>query len=124
VQEVISNLNPRKSSGYDLVTGKLGIAIKYLTHIVDALLFKGYFPAEWKVAQIVLLLKPGKPPKELTSYRPVSLLQIVSKVFVKLLLKRPLPLVGSNGFIPNHQFSFIQRQTTTEINISNFTKDQ
>jgi hypothetical protein len=42
---------------------------------------------QWKVAQIILLLKPGKPPNELTSYRSTSLLPIVSKVFENILLK-------------------------------------
>jgi hypothetical protein len=59
-------------------------------------------------------LQPGKPPKELTSYRPISLLQIVSKVFEKILLKRLLPMDENEGLIPNHQFGFRQRHSTTE----------
>jgi hypothetical protein len=50
-------------------------------------LLKGYFPAQWKVAEIILILKPGKPPNELISYRPINLLSIASNVFEKLLLK-------------------------------------
>jgi hypothetical protein len=46
-----------------------------------------------KVAQIILTLQPRKPPKELTSYRPINLLPTVSKVFEKFLLKRILPMV-------------------------------
>jgi hypothetical protein len=61
-------------------------------------LLKGYFPAQWKVAQIILILKPGKPPNELTSYRPISLLPIISKVFEKILLKRLLPMDENNRF--------------------------
>jgi hypothetical protein len=76
-------------------------------------LLKGYFPAQWKVAQIVLILKPGKPPNEL-SYRPINLLPTVSKVFEKLLLKRLLPVVEYNRTIPNHQFGFRQRHSTLE----------
>jgi hypothetical protein len=53
-------------------------------------LFKGYFPEKWKVAQTILILKSGKPPNELTSYQPISLLPIASEVFEKLLLKRLL----------------------------------
>jgi hypothetical protein len=67
--------------------------IKYPTQIFNAVLLKGYFLAQWKVAQIVLILRPGKSPNELTSYRPISLLPIVLKVFEKLLLKRLLPMV-------------------------------
>jgi hypothetical protein len=80
----------------------------------NAVLLKGYFPAQWKVAQIILILKPGKPPNELTSYRPISLLPIVSKVFEKILLKRLLPVVENNRLIPNHQFGFKQRHSTIE----------
>jgi hypothetical protein len=73
VQEVINSLNPKKSSGYDLITGKILkelpiIGIKYLTNLFSAVLLIVYFLAQWKVAQIVLILKPGKPPNELTSY--------------------------------------------------------
>jgi hypothetical protein len=50
-------------------------------------LFKGYFPAQWKVAKIIYILKPGKPPNELIFYWKISLLSTVSKVFEKLLLK-------------------------------------
>jgi hypothetical protein len=97
VQEVINSLNPKKSSGYDLITGRILkelpiIGIKYLTQLFNAVLLKGYFPAQWKVEQIILILKPGKP-NELTSYRPISLLPIVSKVFENILLKRLLQII-------------------------------
>jgi hypothetical protein len=83
VQEPIKSLNPKKSSGYDFITGKILkvlpiIGIKYLTQLFNAVLLKGNFPAQWKVAQIILILKPGKPPNELTSYWPIRLLPIVS----------------------------------------------
>jgi hypothetical protein len=77
-------------------------------------LLKGHFPAQWKVAQIILILKPGKPPNELTSCRPISLLPIVSKVFENILLKRLLPVVENNRLIPKHQFGFRQRHSTIE----------
>jgi hypothetical protein len=88
------------------------IGIKYLTQLFNAVLLKGYFPAQWKVAQIILILKPGKPPNELTFYWPIGLLPIVSTVFEKLLLQRLLPEVENNRLIPNHQFGFRQRHST------------
>jgi hypothetical protein len=92
VQEVINSLNLNKSSGYDPITAKIlklpTIGIKYLTQLFNVVFLKGYFPAKWKVAQIILILKPGKPPNELTSYQPISLLPTASKVFEKLLLKK------------------------------------
>jgi hypothetical protein len=119
VQKVINSLNHKKSSGYDLITGKilkeLPIAgIKYHTQLFNAVLLKGYCPAQWKSAQIILLLKPGKPPNELTSYRSISLLPIVSKVFEKVLLKRLGPMVENSRLILNHRFGFRQRHSTIE----------
>jgi hypothetical protein len=93
VQEVISSLDRKKSSGYNLVTGNILkewpiIRIKCLTELFNAVLPKGYFPAQWKVVQLILLLKPRKPPNELTSYLPTSLLPTVSKISERLLLQR------------------------------------
>jgi hypothetical protein len=75
-----------------------------------------YTSTQWKVAQIILILKPGKPPYELAYYRPISFLPIVSKIFEKLLLTRLLPIIGKkkNRLISNHQFSFRQMHSTTE----------
>jgi hypothetical protein len=78
-------------------------------------MLKGYFPAQWKVAQIILILKPDKSPNEVTSYWSVSLLPIISKVFVKLLLKLLLPMVENNRLISNHHFGFRQRHSTIEL---------
>jgi hypothetical protein len=55
-----------------------------------------------------------KHPNKLTSYPPIDLLPIVSKVFEKFLLKRLLPIVEINRLIPNHQFGFRQRRSTIE----------
>jgi len=50
--------------------------------------------------------KAGKPSHEVTSYRPVSLLPIPSKVFEKLLLKRLHTDVDLSNLIPGYQFGF------------------
>jgi hypothetical protein len=53
VHEVINSLIPEKSSGYDLITGKIlkqlpNIGIKYLTQLFNAVLLTGNFPAHGK----------------------------------------------------------------------------
>jgi hypothetical protein len=64
------------------------------------MLLHGYFPAQWKVAQMILIPKPGKPPHAPSSYRPISLLPIASKVFEKLVLNQLLPLVEHCKLLP------------------------
>jgi hypothetical protein len=90
------------------------IRTKYLTQLFKDVLLKGFLPAQWKAAYIILILKPGKPPNELTSYQPISLLLTEPKVFEKLLLKGLFPMVENCGLIPNHQFDFRQRHHTIE----------
>jgi hypothetical protein len=73
IQTAINHLNPKISPGYNVITGKilkelLITGTKYLTQLFNAILLLNYFPTQWKVAQIILILKPGKPPHALPSY--------------------------------------------------------
>lgn len=72
------------------------------------------FPTQWKVAQIILIPKPGKEPEEVKSYRLVSFLPILSKVFEKLILKRIKPVLESRSIISEHQFGFRKHHATIE----------
>ena len=58
--------------------------------------------------------KPGKPLENATSYRPISLLPVLSKVFEKLFLIRLKPILASKALIPNHQFGFREDHSTIE----------
>jgi hypothetical protein len=77
VQAIIKNLPLKKSPRYDLMTGKIlkelpTLCIQYLTQLFNAILLRSYFPSQWKVAQIILIPEPGKPPHQLSSYRPLA----------------------------------------------------
>jgi hypothetical protein len=87
------------------------IGIKYLTQLFKVILLNGFFPAQWKFAQIFLIPNPGKTPNVLTFYRTCS---SHSKVFETLLLKRIVPLVEDNCVISHHQFGFRQRLCAKE----------
>ncbi|EKF26291.1 hypothetical protein MOQ_010025, partial [Trypanosoma cruzi marinkellei] len=64
--------------------------LRFLLSCINHSWTTGTIPAEWKRATIVPLLKPGKSPELLESYRPISLTSIVSKVAEKMVLKRLL----------------------------------
>jgi hypothetical protein len=59
-----------------------------------------------------MIVKPGKNPDDITSYRPVSLLPILSTSLEKILLKRLTPIIGESKLIPSHQFGFIKKHRT------------
>jgi hypothetical protein len=51
VQAIIKNLPPKKSPGYELMTGKIlkelpTLCLQYLTQLFNAILLRGYFPAK------------------------------------------------------------------------------
>ena len=85
-----------------------------LTQIYNACLRLEYFPRYWKIGQIIMIAKPGKDPTEVTSYRPISLLPLLSKILEKLLLQRLKPLLTSQQLIPDHQFGFRPRHGNIE----------
>jgi hypothetical protein len=65
-----------------------------------------YTPKVWKIAEVIMISKPGKQLNEITSYRPLSLLPVVSELFQKLLLKRLKIIIERKDIIPMHQFGF------------------
>lgn len=113
------DISAKKSPGYDLITGRIlkelpDIVIQYITLIFNAVLRIEYFPAQWKVGQIIMIRKPGKKDNEVQSYRPISLLPILSKLFEKALLERLRLVLSSGQLIPAHQFGFRKQHATVE----------
>jgi len=53
-----------------------------------------------------MIPKPGKPVDNVTSYRPISLLPISSKVFETLLSKKLRSDVALSALLPDYQFGF------------------
>jgi hypothetical protein len=50
-----------------------------LLYIFNAILRLNYWPTSLRRAQIIMIRKPGKDPTDVSSYRPISLLPIISK---------------------------------------------
>ena len=45
----------------------------------------GFIPHVWKIAVLCMLIKPDKPPSQTTSYRPISLLGAIMKLFERVI---------------------------------------
>jgi hypothetical protein len=59
-----------------------------------------------------MIAKPGKNPSEPTSYRPTSLLPLLSKILGKIILKRLTPIIAANNVIPALQLGFRPKHGT------------
>ena len=57
-----------------------------LMYVFNAILRLEYWLKSLKLAQIIRMPRPGKNPMDVSSYLPISLLRIISKVLEKLML--------------------------------------
>jgi len=117
VKTALTRLNTRKAPGYDLISGQIlkrlpCKTVVLLTVVFNRMLTLSYFPILWKYAEIIMIPKPGKPPHEPTSYRPISLLPVTSKLFERLLLQRINEEHDPSTLLPSHQFGFRERHST------------
>lgn len=85
-----------------------------LTYLLSAAFHVKYVSDIWKVKEVVMIPKRKKPPNDLTSYRPVSLLSMIFKLFEKLLPKRLETLIEENQPIKNYNFRFSQQYSTID----------
>ncbi|CAB0044414.1 unnamed protein product, partial [Trichogramma brassicae] len=93
IMEIIRNIKPKKAPGHDSITGRMlkelpPIAYRAITIIINACLRLSHFPTQWKESQIILIQKPGKEADKVSSYRPISLLPVLSKICEKIILSR------------------------------------
>lgn len=82
----------------------------------------GAFPETWKVASVLPFAKPGKDSTLPVSYRPISLLSLLSKIAEKLIANRIKAELIHKQTIPPEQFGF-QSNCSTAHAIMHIKKD-
>ena len=88
------------------------ITFNILAKLFNFCLSKGYFPKIFKKAKVVPVLKKGKNPKLPNSYRPISMLSILDKLFEKVIKHRLLSHAGLHNIINKEQFGFRKEHST------------
>lgn len=84
----------------------------------DSCLKEGIFPKKWKKQQLILLPKPGKPPGDPSSYRPICLLDTAGKILERIIQNRLRQTTEGEGGLSPNQFGFrAARSTVDAINI-------
>lgn len=88
-------------------------AIVQLMHIINSILRLQYFPMQFKRTLVIPIRKPGKDPSSPSSYRPISLLNTLSKVVERVILHRVRKIADQQKLIPKEQFGFRPGHNTT-----------
>lgn len=117
VKQHIKSLKNNKAPGFD---GVLNIflkklpekAIVLLKNIFNASFKFGFFPACFKCAKVVAIHKQGKDPRSPSSYRPISLLSSIDKLYEKIILSRLNAFIENNNLINKEQFGFRNQHST------------
>lgn len=96
--------------------------LRNLTIIYNNSLNSLYFPTHWKTAKLVCIKKKDKDPNRPGSYRPVSLLSNVGKVYEKRITEHIKHHCNENNIIPDEQFGFRDKHSTVHA-ITKLTTD-
>ena len=72
----------------------------------------GYFPDCWKCAKVIPVLNPGKDPTLPESYRPISLLVALSKLFDRIIYWRLKDAIEELCILSPEQFGFRSGHST------------
>ena len=72
----------------------------------------GYIPTAWKLATLCILLKPDKLSSLTSSYRPISFMSSIMKLFEWVIEQRLRSYLEDRGFINKCQSGFRQAKST------------
>ena len=118
VIKAIESLNSKTSSGIDGLSTVMLKKIKMeicesLTLIINQSLKTGIFPDKLKVARVIPLYK-CKDKKDISNYRPISMLPSVSKVFERIMHDQVYTYFNSRNLFYPSQYGF-RKQRSTEM---------
>jgi len=115
LSKIIDSLSDKKT-GMDGISSKEHI-IDPLIHLINASLEQGVFPDSLKERRILPIFKIGD--RETTeNYRPISILNVISKIFEKVVLNRLLSHLEQINFICDEQHGFQKGKSTKSAIVS------
>lgn len=115
--EILSGLGVRKSVGHDGISNFVlkGCARELalpLAICVNKAFHEGVFPDRLKVARVTPIFKGGSAA-EASSYRPISVLSCLDKIYELALASRLKSFLRSQGFLYEHQYGFRTSTSTS-----------
>ena len=120
IRRRLAKVKPYKAPGPDgipniVLTKCANVLLDHLFHIYKAILNLGIYYNPWKLSTTVVLRKPGKPrydtPK---AYRPIALLNTMSKVLTALMAELMTYYTETHQLLPAHHFGGRPGRTTSD----------
>ncbi|GFW81460.1 probable RNA-directed DNA polymerase from transposon X-element [Trichonephila clavipes] len=128
--QIIKKIKIKKCPGRDGITNKMlkklpRLTIFKITNIINNMLTLRYFPMSWKTAVVIPILKPDKNSALAESYRPISLLPVLSKLAEKVILARLNDHLERENILIPEQHGFRPRLSTSHqlLRVVEFIKE-
>ena len=121
VDKIMRNLKNSKSCGLDNIdTYTLKLAreeiVPAVTHLVNLSISTAVFPRSFKISKIAPLYKSKGDRYEPSSYRPVALLSVVSKILERVVYLQIVEYMELNKYFhPNHHGFRSNHSTSTAL---------
>ena len=118
--KLVKFLKRRKDPGPDTIHNevfRLGTTTSLFHHLAKLFTFfiqLGYIPTTWKIATLHMLLEPDKVPSLTNSYRPISLISSIMKLFERVIEQRLCSHLEQTGFINKHQSGLKRAKSTND----------
>ena len=112
----LGNSTSSGMDGLDSISLKVLAPLIYrpLNHIIHLSMRSGIFAAKWKIANIVPVYKgKDKPRKNPTSYRPISLLPVISKITEIIISKQLMKYMTESLQLNTNQHAYRSNHNTT-----------
>lgn len=124
ILKLLRKLDTKKGAGSDrihpfFIMKCSDTLFKPITIIFNRSIKEGVFPCVWKEAHIVPLHKKGSK-MNVENYRPISILNVLSKCFERIIYDTIYPVIRHG--IPEQQHGFVKGRSTT-TNLSLFISD-
>ncbi|KEP45734.1 putative reverse transcriptase from transposon X-element protein [Rhizoctonia solani 123E] len=120
IRQAVLALKPHKAPGPDGIPAcvyiqSIDLLEDHLLPIFCASLRLGIYPTEWRKSRTIVLRKPGKPDYSIAkAYRPIALLNVISKILSSCVANRLNSLAEEHGWLPDHHFGGRPGRTTTD----------
>ena len=112
VFDSLSNINTTKACGPDLVSPRVlkeaaKELAKPLSNLYNLSVQSSYFPANWKMANVIQCFKKGDK-SQVSNYLPISLISCIGKTFERCVFKHLYNYLNSNDLLTCLQSGFRQ----------------
>ena len=116
--KILKNIKSSKAAGIDTLPAKVikDIAEEIaapLAFLINRSLEQGVFPTAEKTAKVTPLYKSGDRTNT-DNYRPISILNIISKVFERVVFDQLSDYLENNHLLTNYQYGFRRKRSTRD----------